>query len=255
VPPTSVKNLKSAKLQAQISSSLFLEIVETINQANTLESLFKSTMDKLPVTMGSYHHFPSVGAFDYKTLGTFHGYNLPPAIETYYKTYDMRSPDPGIVSVFANGGFVWLSDIPLETLEIDETQTSLTKNMLHQMEDALCIPLFGNNNRRGYMFVVGDIINKKSDPMLPFDMQALANLFHLRFCLLIQNIQRQINLTPREAEVTELLTYGKTNQDIADILGISVSTVSGYVKKIFLKLEVSDRVSASMRAQSMKAIF
>ena len=72
---------------------------------------------------------------------------------------------------------------------------------------------------------------------------------------MIQNIQRQINLTQRQAEVLELLTFGKTNNEIAEILEISTGTVSGYMKDIFIKLEVSDRVSASMRALSMKVVF
>jgi len=113
-------------------------------------------MTALPIEIGSYHHFPSVGAFDYTTLGTFHAYNIPQAIQ---------------------------------------------------------------------------------------------------FCLNIQNIQKHINLTDREAEVVELLTYGKTNSEIADVLNISASTVAGYVKSIFIKLDVSDRVSASMRAQTIKVAF
>lgn len=238
-----------------IKSSLFLAITKTIDQAETLEHLFNSTMDVLPITLGSYHHFPSVGALDYTTLGTFRAYNLPSDIEDYYKSYNMHSPDPGIVSVFAKGRFVWLSDLVAELSTHDVKQTELAKAMLQQTGDALCIPLFGPNNRRGYMFIAGGLVKKESGPILPHQLQALALLFHTRFCLMIQNIQKHINLTTRETEVLELLTYGKSNKEIADVLNLSVSTVSGYMKSIFIKLEVSDRVSASMRAQSMKVAF
>jgi len=62
----------------------------------------------------------------------------------------------------------------------------------------------------------------------------------------------QVNLTTREAEVLELITFGKTNAEIGTVLGISPNTVNGYVKQIFLKLDVTDRVSAAMRAQTLK---
>lgn len=238
-----------------ISTSLFLEIVDTIHRANTLESLFRSTMEILPIAMGSYHHFPSVGAFDYKTLGTFHSYNMPAAIDAYYRTYVAPKPNPGLVAIFVKGEFMWLSDLPTDPIVVEANHSGMYRDTIRLIGDALCIPLFGPNNRRGYVALAGGVIKKENGPLLPYQVQALASIFHTRFCLMIQNIQRQINLTAREAEVAELLTYGKTNKEIADVLNISVSTVAGHMKSIFIKLDVSDRVSASMRAQSLKVVF
>ena len=252
--PVAVKS-SAIKASTTLSPDLFLEIVNVINNATTFESLFNSTLELAPVDMASYHHFPAVGALDHKTLGTFHGYKLPKVIADFYKNYDMQKPDPVIVSIFAKGNFVWLSDLLGESSPFQPDQISIAESTLKVTGDALCIPLFGPKNRRGFMFMSGGVVRKENGKFLPHQAQALAQIFHCRFCLMIQNIERQINLTKREAQVLELLTYGKTNQDIADILEISVSTVSGYVKKIFLKLDVSDRVSASMRAQSMKAVF
>ena len=242
-------------LHDKINADLYMKVIDIINQATTLESLFRTTMEILPVDLASYHHFPAVGALDHKTLGAFHAYNLPESIINFYKTYDMQKPDPVIVSIFAKGRFFWLSELVGGSSELEPDQVSIAENTLQLIGDALCIPLFGPRNRRGYIFLSGRELIKKKGGIVPYQIQALAQIFHARFCLMIQNIQRQINLTTRETEVLELLTYGKTNQDIADILNISVSTVSGYVKRIFLKLEVSDRVSASMRAQSMKVVF
>lgn len=232
-----------------------MEMVTAIKSTNTLESAFNTAMELMPVDLASYHHFPAVGALDHKTLGNFHGYNLPETVTDFYKTYDMQRPDPVIVSIFEKGRFVWLSDLLGESSELEPHQILIAENAMRATGDALCIPLYGPRNRRGYMFLSGGDLKKENGEYLPYQVQALAQIFHARFCLMIQNIQRQINLTKRETQVLELLTYGKTNQDIAEILDISVSTVSGYVKKIFLKLDVSDRVSASMRAQSMKVVF
>jgi DNA-binding CsgD family transcriptional regulator len=249
------ERLQSPIRQGALSEDLFLSIVNAIHSAETLDSIFKSTMALMPISLASYNHFPSLGALDYKTLGTFHGHNLPAPIERFYKGYNMKTPDPDIVTIFETGSFVWLSDLVRNSSEPNSSRISIAKRTLNLTGEALCIPLFGPRNRRGYMFLSGGMIKKENGPLLPYQIQALAQIFHSRFCLMIQSIERQVNLTKREAQVLELLTYGKTNQDIADILDLSVNTVSGYLKKIFLKLDVSDRVNASMRAQSMKSVF
>ena len=240
---------------AALSASLCLEIVDTINRATTLEALFQTAMDVAPISFASYHHFPPIGSFDFKPGGTFYGYNLPTFIEKYYKNFDMSKPDPGLVAIFAKGRFVWISDLPDDPIVANAGRSQALKSSIDLFGEALCIPLFGPNHRRGFMFMGGDLITKENGPYMPYQYQTLASLFHSRFCMMIQKIERQINLTPREAQVLELLTYGKTNQDIATILDISPSTVSGYLEAVFIKLDVSDRVSASMRAQTFKVVF
>ncbi|TYO89865.1 LuxR C-terminal-related transcriptional regulator [Desulfallas thermosapovorans] len=49
-------------------------------------------------------------------------------------------------------------------------------------------------------------------------------------------------LTGREYEISTLISRGKTNKDIARELFISENTVKTYIKRIFVKTEVSSRV-------------
>jgi non-specific serine/threonine protein kinase len=51
-------------------------------------------------------------------------------------------------------------------------------------------------------------------------------------------------LTPREREVLRLLAAGRSNQQIADALYISLRTVKGHVGSILAKLEVESRAAA-----------
>jgi DNA-binding NarL/FixJ family response regulator len=55
-------------------------------------------------------------------------------------------------------------------------------------------------------------------------------------------------LTPRVAEVLLWVAQGKTNADIATILGISESTVKKHVLEIFQVLGVETRSAATLRA-------
>ncbi len=54
----------------------------------------------------------------------------------------------------------------------------------------------------------------------------------------------QVALTPRETEVLAWLAKGKTNRDIADILGMSPRTVNKHLEHIFEKLGVETRTAA-----------
>lgn len=54
-----------------------------------------------------------------------------------------------------------------------------------------------------------------------------------------------VPLTPRETEVLSWLAKGKTNRDIADILGMSHRTVNKHLEHIFEKLGVETRSAAT----------
>lgn len=58
----------------------------------------------------------------------------------------------------------------------------------------------------------------------------------------------QLGLTPRAAEALLWLAQGKTNSDIASILGITESTVKKHVQEMFEKLGVETRGAATVRA-------
>jgi len=58
----------------------------------------------------------------------------------------------------------------------------------------------------------------------------------------------KLGLTPRVAEVLLWVAQGKTNSDIAVILGISESTVKKHMLEIFQCLSVETRTAASLRA-------
>ncbi|MGH3512032.1 MAG: LuxR C-terminal-related transcriptional regulator [Pseudonocardiaceae bacterium] len=56
--------------------------------------------------------------------------------------------------------------------------------------------------------------------------------------------QRHRALTVRELEVLQLVAIGRTNAEIAKILFLSEATVKTHLRRIFGKLQVSDRASA-----------
>jgi DNA-binding NarL/FixJ family response regulator len=61
-------------------------------------------------------------------------------------------------------------------------------------------------------------------------------------------LEKALDLTPRVAETLLWIAQGKTNGDIAAILGISEATVNKHVLEIFQALSVETRTAASLRA-------
>lgn len=64
------------------------------------------------------------------------------------------------------------------------------------------------------------------------------------------SIFAQYDLTAREAEILEKISKGNSNKVIADELFISINTVKYHVKKIYEKLEVSNRKEAFQKVKS-----
>jgi DNA-binding NarL/FixJ family response regulator len=56
-------------------------------------------------------------------------------------------------------------------------------------------------------------------------------------------------LTDREREILVLIAQGRSNSDIAHLLGITSKTVRNHVANVFAKLQVADRGQAIVRAR------
>jgi DNA-binding CsgD family transcriptional regulator len=61
-------------------------------------------------------------------------------------------------------------------------------------------------------------------------------------------VLKRLGLTDREAEVLAWLARGKTNEEIAEILGTRPRTVGKHLERVFAKLGVETRTAAAARA-------
>jgi DNA-binding CsgD family transcriptional regulator len=116
-------------------------------------------------------------------------------------------------------------------------------------------------------FLVSFVLNRNKHDfgeddraMLELMRPHLANLYRLGIAIdrareapahVDGALQRaQVPLTPREREVLDWLSAGKTNRDIAAILGASARTVEKHLERIYEKLGVETRTAAVMRAMN-----
>ena len=68
---------------------------------------------------------------------------------------------------------------------------------------------------------------------------------HARF---LNSQPEPAQLTPRETDVLRLVGRGLKVSEVADTLGLSGMTVSGYLKTIYRKLDIGTRAEAAVEA-------
>ncbi len=67
------------------------------------------------------------------------------------------------------------------------------------------------------------------------------------------DLRKELGLTSRESEVLSWISKGKTNRDIAQILGLSSRTIDKHLEQIYAKLGVENRTAAAaLAAQANK---
>ena len=61
-------------------------------------------------------------------------------------------------------------------------------------------------------------------------------------------------LTPREAEIAEQLLHGKTNKEIAAVLGIDPRTVKSHFRDMYQRFQIGARLVDQPRGKAGKRI-
>lgn len=145
----------------------------------------------------------------------------------------------------------WLrneGDFAKDLSKIDRSGCMSTK--FKRMRSAM---IHGINNERERDTILYVVFNQSPSPsqsalfyfkvLLPYIDAALRQLKPLR-TQLYPELGTAFGLSQREREVMEWVRAGKTNEVIAVILGISPFTVKNHLKRIFRKLDVSNRAQA-----------
>ena len=116
------------------------------------------------------------------------------------------------------------------------------------MSDGIGIPAYGPAARVGFVGVGGPA---QAGGFETADMEMLritAETSYLRYCeLIVAESDDFPRLSSRELDVLHWMAQGKSNAAIAGELELSQETIDTYVRRIFAKLDVSDRTSAVVK--------
>lgn len=124
----------------------------------------------------------------------------------------------------------------------------------HQIENWAGFALYGPRNRDAFAALIFRDDPESFDEGQLERFHTLLQSAHLRICQIIDSSEPEVALSAREREVLIWMGRGKSSGTIARILKISPETVKTYVKRIYEKLEASDRVTATVRALKLGLI-
>jgi DNA-binding CsgD family transcriptional regulator len=115
------------------------------------------------------------------------------------------------------------------------------------------IPVYAGKKHLGIFLADAD--HDKRLPRFQRGLQSLCQILHQKYSEVYDlTNSHNINLSPRERDVLLWIYRGKSTSVIGDICGISRHTADSYVRRIFSKLNVQDRVSLVIKVQDMGLI-
>ena len=143
--------------------------------------------------------------------------------------------------------FIWPGDVQLSHLTNDQREY-LEVIKQFGMGKGLAVPCFGPFARVG--FVGLDMAHSEAafDTSNIVKAEIAARYSFTRYAQIEKPFGSPLpNLSDREAEVLRWIAAGKSNAVIGEILGIQPSSINEYVKRLFVKLGVANRTSASVQ--------
>lgn len=121
--------------------------------------------------------------------------------------------------------------------------------------DGYSLPCYGPGGRNAVVGLGRMTLKEPPEPALLSMLHFAAQAAHLRICALFaDDVARDRQLSSREKEILDWVARGKSNTVIADILEISPGTVDTYMRRIYEKLDVSDRTSAAVKGVGLGLI-
>ena len=224
---------------------------EDMERANWPESLWYAVKDYFAshgIDMICYQHIPPAGAAD-EGKRRIYAEGYPEGLIAKYIREKKYRVDP--VSNYALNAAK-----PFRWSEIREL-TSLSKAQVEFLEEArangltdgLAVQVFGPAGRNGYFGLgFGPRTAEIGDEQVR-EMQWVCQSAHMKYCDMVKaSLPSAPHLTERELEILAWVSRGKSNSVIADIMGISTHTVDAYLRRAFLKLGTTDRITAAIRA-------
>jgi DNA-binding NarL/FixJ family response regulator len=115
------------------------------------------------------------------------------------------------------------------------------------------------NGARGYIHALSntDVLKKVESSIIQGARWLPGSLFNELMTSLMEekhekhtNIDLSKYLTPKEIEITRLITLGQNNKSIAEKLRITERTVKAHLTSIFKKMSVRDRLELSHKAKN-----
>lgn len=227
-----------------------------LDREDTLAGVLKAIRDAAAQHGGkrvSYHFTPVFNRqTSAKTVVVAEGF--PERWIELYNDRDFRAVDPIPDAVMKRGTITSWTDALLDAKLTPGLRDFIVAMQTNGLVFGVGFPLFGPHNRNAYAAIGFDQPVPPASEGEMMELHMLLQAGHLRICDLVGRNHAKVRLSGREAEIMAWVGRGKSNADIATILGISPDTVSTYLDRVFGKLGSRSRVGATVRALKLGLI-
>jgi LuxR family transcriptional regulator, quorum-sensing system regulator CciR len=221
--------------------------VEAAESGDALWAVFAGYFSGTVVARISYLHFPPFGAPDSRQT-RMRAEGFPEQLVARYIEERHYRNNPVVNAARAQLDPVYWEDAVASAGLGAGEQAFVQAYEAAGLGFGVGIPVYGPNGRDGHCGLGFAEGVRRIEPTALREFQWVCQLAHLRYCaILIPTLGPEPRLSGRETEVLGWVARGKSNPSIGDILGISGHTVDAHMRRICLKLGVSDRISATVR--------
>jgi DNA-binding CsgD family transcriptional regulator len=236
----------------------FEDYVERANAAGSVEALFKVFVDTVKLhgldraifSLSTEHNDIDVPA----QLGLIHNY--PRDWMDFYFENGFDRIDPVLIHASQKIGMFEWKEIP-RYLDLRKKQR-LCLNLGEEagLNNGLGILMRGPCNQTAGIALA--TVEKKDAFDGNLDLvSAYCHHFYAAFKRLKERpspVGPNIFLTEKERDILSMAAHGKSDVAIADKLNMSVHTVDSHMRKIFMKLECNNRITAIVKALALGLI-
>lgn len=225
-----------------------LRQIAALSSISDILEVIRIAVVDLGANRTSYHFTPKLKSQTDHTV-QLATYGFSKEWLTLYEEAGFRECDP-IPDIIMQHGEPMSWQNALSSRRLNENEKKFVSKLEdHGLMEGIGIPLFGPKGRHAYSAFTFDPIELAFDDQIVATIAALASAAHVRICnILDKQFERKVELSDREAQVIRLIAHGHSNKTIAAELKIGGSTANTYVRRVFAKLDASDRTGASIRA-------
>lgn len=197
-------------------------------------------------TAFSYHYFPRFESPN--SDRTFvHGVGFPDGALEAFVSEGLMQIDPVPALTFANPPV--LSWRKAAALSADDPGAVKYFERMREfgVHNGVSFSLYGPQARDGYAAMVFEKPPREMPEGLITLMHGVLQAAHVKISQITAQGEEAVDLSERELEVLHWISLGKSAANIATILSISPDTVKTYVKRLYEKLGVGDKVAATVK--------
>ena len=233
-----------------ISNSQFLEKLAQSRSVKELQRDCRVACRRVGIVMNSYHHYPPIGAVDFTDQLAIFADGFPENWVQRYAEQRYDRCDPIVRKALNSTEAFWWSDV--DQNQVSSKEAAYLEDLWSQdLGDGLAVPVFGPNDRNGYVGLGVGTTEKIFDAADIARLQTFCNAAHLHYCKLSSDERERISLSPREHQTMKLVARGLKVPSIAESMNVTSHTVDTNLRRVYEKLGVNNRVGATLRCLAL----